>query len=272
MKDRIFRRGWLKVQRDILGSFLPQDRNYQKFLLLSRGRMGSNFLLTLLNNHPELVCYFEPFRKKFKEKRRLAIEQDGKHYLEYNFFKPFPKYINAVGIKMFYTHGRYPQLDESNTGITSYGPVWDYFVERLSIKVIQLTRANLLRVYLSEQKAKQSGDWHNFRGSNKFKNNIGPIELDYEHCRKAFQHIKQREMEFSELFRGHEKLDIQYDQLTTNRQETLREIQRFLGVTELHLTTPLMKQNSDSLADNITNYEELKAKFKGSEWEHFFEE
>ena len=34
------------------------------FLILGTGRVGSNYLITLLNQHPEVICHYEVFHRE----------------------------------------------------------------------------------------------------------------------------------------------------------------------------------------------------------------
>ena len=271
MKDQLLKRGKHKIKRWVLGKLYPPDRNYHKYILLCRGRTGSNYLLTLLNNHPEITCYAEPFRNALREKVYPLLEKLGKSYMDEYIYKAFPRYVQAVGLKIFYTHARYTETDGFENSSTGYGPVWDYLVDDQSLKVIQLTRTNLLRVYLSELNARNTGVWY-MTDEKDDERGFEPIYVDFEDCINTMSAIKNREREFSKLFKDHPKLDVTYEQLIDNREDTLKSIQQFLGVTTFRLDTSLKRQNKRSLSESIANYAELKAKFKGTEWEGVFED
>ncbi len=67
-------------------------------------------------------------------------------------------------------------------------------------------------------------------------------------------------------------LIIYYEDILNDRQEETGKALDFLGVDKLELKTMLKKINDKKLYDIVSNYTELKDKFKGTEWYQFLDD
>src|SRR5262245_35796159 len=99
---------------------LDGHSDYSRFIILSRGRSGSNLLRGLLNSHSQIITFGELFRSydsigwefpnydHYLQYRRLIslFQNDPANFLEKKVFRKFPKHIAAVGFKIFYYHPR----------------------------------------------------------------------------------------------------------------------------------------------------------------------
>jgi hypothetical protein len=74
------------------------------------------------------------------------------------------------------------------------------------------------------------------------------------------------------IFAGHPIIDLTYESLVADYVGEMRRILDILGVRHEEVKPNTQKQSSKSLSESITNYFELKEKFRGTEWETFFEE
>jgi len=154
----------LTSQDNIVDISLPDIRlkrkqervyNYTRFILIGQARSGSTFLMALLDSHPAIKGFGELFHKELQQrvwqsKNAPAIDQDDDpvEYLENNIFTVYPSHIQVVGFKLFSYHaiaGRWQK-------------VWSY-LQHPELKVIHLTRWNLLNQYLSLKLADRSSVW-----------------------------------------------------------------------------------------------------------------
>jgi len=91
---------YIKKIRDYTSS--TKHKNYKKFIILSHPRVGSTFLLSLLNDHPHIIVKNEIVREinLFPANKRPSILS----YLKKKVFKEYNNSIKSVGFKFFYEH------------------------------------------------------------------------------------------------------------------------------------------------------------------------
>lgn len=246
--------------------------DYCRFIILGRARSGSNFLRGLLNSHQQIITFGELFRAydsigwefpdydQYLQSRSLRsfMQNDPGKFLEERVFKKFPKRILAVGFKLFYYHAQ----DDSRKII------WPYLKDQKDIKIIHLQRNNTLRVLLSLKKAFQTDKWTNITGEEE----TSSILLDCEECLREFTWSQEVKKQYGDYFEGHHKIDVSYENLSNYCEDEIKRIQAFLGVQYEIVKPSTFKQSNQPLSKSISNYFELKEKFKGTSWEKFFEE
>ena len=87
--------------------------DYVKFIILSRARVGSNFLRGALNSHSQIVVYGELFQRLnairwelagySRSRRMLSLYRTNPvQFLESQVFHPFPGRVRAVGLSFYY--------------------------------------------------------------------------------------------------------------------------------------------------------------------------
>lgn len=259
------------LARDL--GLLPGQSDYCRFIILGRGRTGSNFLRGLLNAHSRIVTFGELFRfydsigwefpdyDRFLQYPRVVsmMQNDPVGFLEKKVFRRFPKEVAAVGFKLFYYHA---QED-------SRRKLWTWLRERRDIRIIHLRRNNTLRMILSEKKAFKTQNWTNTTGAEEPRCRI---VLDYEECLRRFAHEQEVAERFTRFFQAHPRLEIVYERLATDYRNEMKRVQDFLGVERENLQPATYKQANQPLADAIANYFELKERFRPTPWAVFFEE
>lgn len=52
----------LKLKKNVKNNFLG-NRDYKKFVIISRSRTGSTLLMAMLNKHSQVICEGELFKK-----------------------------------------------------------------------------------------------------------------------------------------------------------------------------------------------------------------
>ena len=258
--------------------------DYQRFIVLTQARSGSNLLCDLLNSSGQAVVsgeLFQPQRiiwnykvpDEYLAPEMLARRQNSPvQFLEDDVFRPFPRGVRAVGFKLFYDHAR-------------EGPLWAHLAKSGSnmagLKVIHLRRENFLKTYLSFRRAVESKVFIN--RMKLFEKGVGrasatenrtqppkAITLEYQKCLQAFETSKRDQTERVKEFAGREVLDLTYEALTQDYETQIKRVQSFLGLKPEPLYTSMKKQNRRSLSESIANYWELKEKFADSQWAGFF--
>ncbi|NEQ73522.1 MAG: sulfotransferase [Okeania sp. SIO2C9] len=96
------------------------------------------------------------------------------------------------------------------------------------------------------------------------------VQLDYDDCLKQFEETKKWEEEYDSFFNKHQKIEVIYEKLVQDTVQETRRMQDFLGVKPQKLYSLTLKQNQGTLSERISNYYELKEKFKDSPWIKFF--
>lgn len=251
---------------------------YTRFVILGRPRTGSNFLQWNLNAHPAVVAYGELFggqdevvcrelewnRWRWLPPRRSRsvtslLRNDPVAFLEREAYVPVPVFVLAVGFKLMYHHAREGALRR----------VWPWLKECEGLKIIHLRRANVLRAHLSLCRAQVTGRWIDFDGSGV---DEGPLHLDPQECREAFEMTRAWETEAEDHLQGCDLLDVLYEDLVNDFDSEMRRIQSFLGVEARKLKPRTHKQATASLREAIANYDELSQEFANTQWQQFFED
>lgn len=252
---------------------LDGHSDYCRFIILGRARSGSNYLRGLLNTHSQIITFGELFRSydsigwefpgydQYLQSQRLKslMQIDPCRFLEEKVFRKFPKRILAVGFKIFYYHAQ----DDFRKA------VWPFLKDQKNLKIIHLTRNNTLRIILSLKKAFLTNRWTNITGDEEKKL---AISLDYEECLKEFTWSQEIKKQYDDYFEGHHKIDVFYENLSNHCESEMKRIQEFLGVQYESVKPSTFKQANQPLSESISNYSELKEKFRGTSWEEFFED
>ncbi len=256
---------WLLAKKIVKG----QD-NYQKFIVLTRARTGSNFLVSLLQSHPSIRAFEEIFPKKetkihwgyakyprSSEVIKMRQEKPIK-FLDEVVFRKFSPSVSAIGFKLFYYQSQSAERQQ----------IWQYLEADKDIKIIHLKRDNLLKVCLSHYLAESTNQW--ILKDEKHRQNSVAVQLDYDDCVKLFEETKKWEEEYDSFFSKHKKIEVIYEKLVQNTMQETERIQQFLGVKQQRLYSLTLKQNKGTLPERIANYYELKSKFENSPWSKFF--
>jgi LPS sulfotransferase NodH len=227
-------------------------RDYVQFFVLTRSRTGSNLLLSFLNSHPSIFCEGEIFAKMngadpVSRLRRAYGKQ--------------PRHIRAKGFKIFYYH----PLDADAADF------WGELERRTDIRIIHLTRDNMLRTLLSRKIAGVRGSWTGTR-FDAADQESKRITVSAEELADGFKQTREWEQAATARFASHPVLRMSYEDLVRSPQDFHMKLCRFLGVSPGRPSTDLSQQNPESLRELIRNYDDLKAHFAGSPWARFFED
>lgn len=227
--------------------------DYQRFVLLSRSRTGSNLLISLLNAHPGIRAEWEVFAR--------THGQDPLNILARIYGKQ-PHYVKARGFKLFYYH----PLDQDGDDL------WEELGEDRQLRVLHLKRRNILRTLVSRKIAGVQDIWAAGSAVQPRRERPKATRFSVAELEEGFRETRDWEAKGDRTFRNHPLLPVYYEDLVADRQACLGEVLDFLRLPRLPLRSDMRKQNPERLADLIANYAELKAAFAGSEWQRFFDE
>ncbi len=263
-----------RIQKFALSKgLLPRHKDYTQFIILSRSRSGSNYLVDLLNCHQGITCFNELFSRSgvtywglpgygsrsYKSSRfRHVKESDPVNFLLTYIYNQHPVSVSAVGFKLFYNQAK-------NGDSRS---LWDYLSKLYDLKIIHLQRRNLLNIVASKKIAETNNEWIK-RGRHSYNKKMR-ITLSHDECVAQFVKTRSWEIESAELFKSQRIMDIYYEDLVSDLENVMGNVQDFLGVERQHLSATTRKQSTMPISDVIDNFQELKVSFKATEWESLF--
>lgn len=233
-----------------------------RFVVIATPRCGSNWLCTLLNSHPQILCHHELFNEDgirvsqpLREQGwtlgdRQMQQQQPLQLLELAWRENLG--FSRVGFKI---------------NINQSPAVFEAVLADPSIQKILIRRRNRVRTYLSEEIALRTGHWESYDSSGQ-PPPTGPIKLRpdglFEHSQRNqtfYQHI-----ETSLDDRAQTAFHIAYEDIPD--ADVRQQLLVFLGVdTDVPLLASTSKMNPGRLDDMISNFEALSAALKGTDFE-----
>ncbi|WP_286761122.1 Stf0 family sulfotransferase [Salegentibacter sp. UBA1130] len=230
------------------------SRNYKKFVIIAAPRTGSNWLVSLLNSHPEITCEGEKY-KNIKGQSTLKIWN--------KIFSRRSKRNKYVGFKLLYNQP--PDHQDKS--------IWEIIKNDQDIFIIHLKRNNLLASYVSLQIGYKTGIWKENEGTKTLeeKKHTKVINIDPEDCESYFSLVTDYWKEVSESYEEHPYIEIFYEDLVKDKQGTINEVFNAMHLDAHNVSSDMEKQNKESLEDLIEYYEELKRYFKETKWHYLFQ-
>ena len=273
LKNKIINAKARLIEFSLEKNIINGHDDYTKFIILGMGRTGSNFLVSSLQSQNNVITFGEIFNNAHHEhiywkqpgyrKSDIALdmrENSPQEFISSMVFRKMPKWISAVGFKLFYYHGKEEQ----------WKCIWPFLKNMQDLKIIHLKRKNLLETYLSMSYAMQDLQW--LIKSKKDANTKQAIELDYDETLKGFKQIREWENEYDSYFSNQSMQEVFYEDLVNNHDSEMTRIQEFLKIPTSKTHASTKKQSDKKLSESISNFDELKKQFIGSEWAVFFEE
>ncbi len=212
---------------------------------------------------------------------RHSGEIIGESRLRWN---PIGAEISALGLERYVNDSFRRKGRERITGVKvlhyqfedGYGNRWgvprlsrvrDMFVEDSELPIIHLKRRNLLSTLVSGRMAGVTSQY--LEVDVRRRKNV-QVELTPEECIKHFEATRRWERQYDDLFQQHPIIEIFYEDLAENTESTTNRALDFLAVDRRKLQTDLIRQRTTPLSETITNFNQLREQFSGTEWEHFF--
>ena len=252
-------------------------KNYQRFLILCHPRTGSNFLVSLLQSHPQIRAFGELFTEDnnlywgysgYRTQRIKELRSENPVlFLEKLVYRPtFPAIVKAAGFKLLYS-----QPKQKHQKI-----VWQYLEEIENLKIIHLTRKNIFHTYVSHEVAKITNQFTLLKNEKDHgeSNLLEPIFLDYKQCLLTFEQIRNWEIEYGNFFNKSTQMyyNLVYEHLVNDLDQETSKLQEFLGVEKQQLSSYTRKQSRKPIKEIVVNYEPLKEQYRNSCWSEFFDE
>ncbi|MGZ4677069.1 MAG: hypothetical protein ACXVLO_08330 [Acidimicrobiia bacterium] len=225
-------------------------------MILFPGRAGGTFLLGGLKQHPELETKGEPLGIIAPRGADFQLQWMRKYYRG----PWFPK-IGAIGILT-----KFPDIvdPERTAGL----------LHDLDARVICLNRENHVKSAVSMIRARMlkdtTGRWNKYTPDTELDAfDIDPD--DFEERLRLTSERKAATVDYAENL-GLPYLGITYEQLLTDAADTFARVFEFLGVAPRPVTSNTLKVTSDDLRKSVRNFDDLRARYSGTEYEAMFDE
>ncbi|GAB4279380.1 MAG: hypothetical protein Kow0068_03340 [Marinilabiliales bacterium] len=249
-----------------------KTEDYNKFIIITQQRSGSNFLVSSLNYHSEINMFSEILNKKniffgnyeFKNISKHLLSQlikyrnkHPKEFITEYIFKKYPDLIKSCGFKLFVDNLK---VDKFKNVIENL------LINDEKLKIIRLNRNNKIAQYYSLKKARLSGFWSESSSGKKRKTTINNsinilgnsnITISEKEFIKYLKQNFENEKTIDSLIKNHETLQISYEDLNNDYNATMDKIQSFLNVRKEFLISNLDKQNKIPLNQILLNYDNL---------------
>lgn len=254
-----------KVLKPLYFKILPPPT---PFIVLTRGRTGSNLLLSFFGNHPEIRMQNEIFGQYLMETAAYttAINEHGAPSFLRDFYKRRDREL-AVGAKILYYQIEAEYADRFN--VPSLVDVPAYLQKVYRLKIVHLKRRNYLKTIVSWKLAHQTNQWVRLN-NDEVMNDETQIVLTPEECMQEFSKLEEWERKYDLYFENQPGITLYYEDLIKAPQEIANEIFDFLQVKRMEVTPGTKKQTSKPIQEIISNYSELKTYFQNSRWSIFF--
>ncbi len=229
-----------------------------KFLISCPARSGSTMLLHLLRSNPQVMCHGEVFGRdglghiagEYAAKRR-DDDEVGARLQEYRERDPAaflydivfdPQGRRVVGFKFKTDEAFDPQ----------FADIQEIVRRDRDIRIVQLRRRNVLHQYISHEVVlHQTGvTWI---GNEADRPEVEPFEVDVRHAVAYILDVLQREEDVARVYPEHRRFMVDYEDVVDPSHPVLEELQLFLGVDPVALSTPTRKilGSNDSLVRNV---------------------
>ncbi|GMJ08736.1 hypothetical protein like AT3G50620 [Hibiscus trionum] len=238
------------------------------FAILSMQRSGSGWFETLLNSHINVSSNGEIFAVIDRRKNVSNIMQTLENVYNLDWFTSASKNecSAAVGFKWMLNQG----LMEHHREIV------EYFNHR-GVSAIFLFRRNLLRRMVSvlansyDRYAKLLNGTHKSHVHSEQEAAALSSYKPIINSTSLISDLKEAEMAVVralEYFNSTRHMVLYYEDLVTNRTK-LKDVQEFLGLPQMELTSGQVKIHKGSLSDLVNNWDDVNKTLNGTKYERF---
>jgi hypothetical protein len=281
-------------------------------ILLARQRSGTNPLRSVLGTHPDVFCVPEVFNDRPSPDWELEVETNYVNFLgkraggdlrsvlaaadHRELFLDFLEYLRAFSDK------RYMLIDVKYNSTHHVMKYWRFISEEpllftllkeQDIRVLNLTRRNYLRYWLSEVKAHLTQSWEAFdervvgdrpwyqaKYANRPANRDPTVRLDVAETLATLELCRAENEIVAASFAGYEHYrELEYEDLFSEigapvSDDALRQISDWLGIALnfAERRPQYKKQSAMRLADTIENYAEIAAALTATPFESCLED
>lgn len=247
------------------------EKKPKKFCVITTPRSGSTWLATLLDSHPQIKSFEEPF----------IWRADRPNWTDRN----FPSYYNykTNAPKSPFTLFKYLNIlsnykSDTEFDIIGFKVMYNQIQENPEImlkllldnyRIIHLIRQNYLDVIISRAAKKQ----HRIAHSNQVQSKTKQVTLDTEHLIEDLDRCQRNNKLFRPLLKimPLPVLEITYESMQQDYNRVLRLVADFLGVSSNSITfqSDLKRINQGKYSEKIANYDEVVKTLSRSSYSAF---
>lgn len=250
----------------LLSPLFSRNTGTQRFVVFTSGRSGSNFFLSVINQHPDIYCFSELFHPE-----RIWIGEDCESAFLH---KPVAFRLREFFPRLFMVGVWRSSRSKVCTG---FKYIW-FHTPRIRetvllnprVKKVLLTRRNILRTEVSRQIADKTNEWIKFDDTTQCNRIQFDLVQFWRHFEKTNGQIGK--LKESLLERGQDHLEIFFEELTNeSRDSVLKEFCDYLGVKQWEFKfadVKIKRQNPFTLRELLVNFEEVERGLTGTsaEW------
>lgn len=235
------------------------------FVILCLGRVGSELLVSLLDSHPDVCCYGEVFTPPYEphEWSDPRLPDGVRAFVDSEQDDPrlyIAELASACDAAAFGFKLPLSSIKAHPDAVT--------LLDDADLRVIRLTRENLLAQHVSGILAFKTGLWKQGGGKESYGGAVHRV--DPARCKRALVSLEAREKEMDRLAEGHPTIRLTYEELVVG--SGIDEAQRLVGVEPRALSSPHRKVRTRPLRETIENWDELSAELRGTRFERFLVE
>lgn len=238
----------------------------EKVAMLHPGRCGSTVLGSLMNQHPDMYWWGEPFERLMKKGRALTTGE---------VIDTIKNAEQAKISKIFSFATKHPKdmhlsADCINMDINSYIDLLD----RLGYKkFIVIERSNHLKRAVSMEVGRQSKEWHSMQEAKEARKvSLDPASFEvginiFTSLKEYFESLDKESVETQRALEGKRVLNITYEEdIEADPTVAYKKVCQFLGVTPGAPEVKLKKTNPFPVKDMLTNFHEVEKALQGTRY------
>jgi LPS sulfotransferase NodH len=264
-------------------------------VMLARQRSGTNPLRDVLDSHADIFCTPEVFHDRPSPDAHLEVEMNFFSFVEQHpqgrlgrahgwsqqhaIFRDFLDFLRS------FTEKRFVVVDVKYNATHHLNAVWKFisaeptmfpFIRNDRLYVLNLTRRNYLRYYLSQFKANRSQTW---TALSRARHKDDKIELDVEDMLRSLELCRAENRIVDESFAAYKRyLNVDYAELFPTMgapvsDEALARITEWLRLDNtFHSEPTYRKQAVLGLSETIENFDEVERALAGTPFEYCLED
>jgi LPS sulfotransferase NodH len=215
------------------------------FLIVTTGRTGSSHLVSLLDSHPRVRCFEEPFNRTSVRPETFG---NSSHDDEFEFLDELTAGADGrlTGIKLPWN------------SLIEYPRTLALFSDP-SVRIVHLLRADRLGQYVSIQMAHLTGIWHSTSGEQP----VHDFALDVVDFRQWLKSVIFADAALAQLSHGHPRFELDYAELADPAR--VAALQAWLGLEPAQLSSRFTRLRRRPPAESVTNWDAVVETVAGSE-------